>query len=312
MSAVLIVYATLPMVVQEEFGKGISVWARLERRSILRGEVLFYEAGLRNDSTNSLNAYVSPNMPGLQISIDGSNFLAYGQPSWLPQALPEPARIEVASGEQQHRLGWGVLGGLRRRHRSEPENDPENKPFFQSVGRYWVRAVITIYPFDRDEPHNLFSDPIEVEVEEPTGVDAEAWEYIRRHEMERMIGTFGRFDVSEPSVEQTVKSFLTQHGSSRYAGYYRLGLGSALINRQKAAGSRRDENEVREGISYLRAAADETDHPQSGNALYFLGEAYRFAGDRAEARRCFEAAAEAKNCHLKEAAEEALKNLPPE
>lgn len=307
-----VLFPLLFVPVQEREPQNLRLEIRIPERELVLFEPVYYEVLVTAlEPISAQMAFSQPFGPSVLVSDDRKAYVGF-MPSWFPQGEPVSPEIVRLESSEERSLGPGVVYHMRRRDRDrEPEGASADTRVFPRAGQYSLKAAALVSDARGGAGQLVESDPVTIDFLAPSGKDEEAARFIEDRDIGHLIGLV--FTSDQMNARRTlVDEFLQLHGESRYASYFRLSIGVWLIRPILADVTKRNVASIGEAIEYLKAAADEKDHPIAGDALYYLGRAYAFAGDRAEARRCLEAAVEAENCRLKEAAKEALKNLPPE
>ncbi len=95
-------------------------------------------------------------------------------------------------------------------------------PAFGEPGRYQLRATLFYENYARE----LSSNPLAVEVEEPRGIDAQAWQFVQVTGLAAFLGPEARlFPVTEAIVSR-LRELATRFEGSRYAPFAEVGLES--------------------------------------------------------------------------------------
>lgn len=291
--------------------------ARLIHQKFLLYEPVFVEGVISNQSAPSGMSIYIVGTAGVEFSCDNADFFPW-IPAWLTAgSWGASVNDSKFNSSGTITVGAGFVLHERKLTNSElvelEETDPKSCTVFPKAGKYWVRTVQLMGPKSDWRPgERVTSEAVEIEIQEPEGADLNAARRIQEQGLAPFMAPYMCTGDAWKRKRNDVEQFIRDFPSSRYAGYFRVMMG-VMLTGEVMAGTASNYGETTEAaIQYLRAVSEQADHPMAGDALFYLGRVQLLAGNREEARKCFEAAGAADSCHLKEAAREVIRELEGE
>jgi hypothetical protein len=180
---------------------------------------------------------------------------------------------------------WGRKSGARRERSLAPGFRQEESVYlyhsqasksegrkaaylFESPGIYRIQAILS----DGDGEKEIESDLLDIQVEEPTGSDAEACRFLKDLPRQPDYDAFLLNDDASGEVMVKQRVFLDSFPTSRYARYVRLALGQADCRPKEG-------KERQEGMRLLQQVSADSNDMFSIQASTRLAELTRDAND---------------------------------
>jgi hypothetical protein len=143
---------------------------------------------------------------------------------------------------------------------------------FESPGTYRIKAIL----HDGNKQGETESNVLEVRVDEPTGLNARAYQFLKGLPSEPAYNGFLVNDGASGTAQEKQVEFMKTFPDSRYAGYIRWTLGRAYCKPKE--GKDREQ-----GIRLLEQVAADSDEILAVEALQRLSELALQGGDPAKA-----------------------------
>jgi hypothetical protein len=242
-----------------------------DREEVLPLEPLPVTLTLANETTTSIRCVymLDPRFGDMwfEVAQAGQPFEVFFSSDWgMSTGATRPKTVEP--GFRQSASGY--LYCVDR----SPGRELTTWSFFPVPGTYLLKAVLP----DRTDQWQVESNTLRVQVVEPTGLDAEAYRFMRELPAERSYRMFLVTDYGSKSneVRQKQEQFFAQFPTSRYAHYIRFALGNAYIQS-------RDTEDLSTGIRLLEQAVADNNDIFAFQSLKRLLDLARQGGDPAKA-----------------------------
>lgn len=239
---------------QEAGSKGIQTTIVASRQSVLPYEPLSVLLLLRNDTAEDKRVVASWRsfLAIGEVTPDGikwRDYLADNEPMPRP---PLPSAKNLAPGKVE-----------KQRAHIDYEA-PSGEHVFANPGRYLLKGVASQGP--ASDGGRFMSDEIEITVRTPQGVDAKAYEFLRKSYLHHFFGeyTVHKYQYDHKTVDD-MERFIADFDGSEYSNIARMGLAFMWL---RGVEGRQDRARA---VDLLTQVADRAGYPLSSAAEYHLG-----------------------------------------